>query len=127
MSGQDAEFQLERNIPRYHLNWCPELRNNEKEPLDNAKLRNCVKTQDFPQLAVISSPTLISQLISTCFYLKYFVNPLSKTCMLVVSTSPLLLFPLQFPLFAGRTAWLELLVWDIVTGSTVSLSTLTRN
>lgn len=79
MSGQDAGAQLERDIPRYHLNQHPELVTclfkNEKEPLDNAKLINCMKTQDCPQLAVISSLTLISQLISICFCLKYFVNP----------------------------------------------------
>lgn len=94
-------------------------------------MQSCVKTQDCPQLAVISSPTLMSQLIPTCFYLKYSVNPLSRTCLLAVTTSQLLLlFPgeaLQFPSFAGRTAWLELLTGDMVTGFTVSLSTLMRN
>lgn len=46
MSGQDAGAQLQRDIPHYHLNLYPELVTclfkNEKEPLDNAKLRNFV-------------------------------------------------------------------------------------
>ena len=92
----------------------------EKEPLENVKLRKCVKTEDCLQMVVISSLTLISQLITTCFYLKYLSNPLARTCLMVVSTSQLLLLfvseTLPFPSFTGRTAWLELLAWGIVAG-----------
>lgn len=80
----------------------------------------CVKTLDCLQVVVVSSPTLISQLITTCFYLKYLSNPLSRTCLMVVSTSqhllPFLGGALPFPSFTGRTVWLELLAWDIVAG-----------
>lgn len=71
-------------------------------------------------MVVISSPTLISQLMTTCFYLKYLSNPLTRTCLMVVSTLQLLLHFLgemrQFLSFTGRTAWLGLFEWGIVAG-----------
>ena len=73
----------------------------EKEPLENVKLRNYVTTQDCLQVVVVSSPTLISQLI--IIYLKYISNPLGRTCLMVVSTLQLFFFfldkALQFPSF----------------------------
>lgn len=71
-------------------------------------------------MVVVSSPTLISQRITTCFRLKHLGNPLPQMCLMAVSTSQLFLpflgETLQFPSSPGGTAWLEPLAWDIVAG-----------
>lgn len=79
-----------------------------------------MQTLDCLQVVVVSSPTLVSQLVTICFYLKDLRNPLPGTCLMVVSTSQLLLpflgGTLQFPSYTGRTGWLELLAQDTVAG-----------